>query len=128
MVDEITQPIVVSLLNQGILKQLGQSRPSGTTAASIYSPASGIRAIVKTIFVANNTGSAATFRLFHDEDGTTYDESTALDFDVSVSANSTTLLTDLNIGMINSSGNLAVRTGTGNALTFTVYGEEFDIS
>ncbi|KKL05587.1 hypothetical protein LCGC14_2604560, partial [marine sediment metagenome] len=54
-------------------KQLGQLRPANTTAASIYSPAAGVIAEIHTIFIANNTNGAIAARLFHDDDGTTYD-------------------------------------------------------
>ena len=104
-------------------KQLGQLRPANTTAASLYSPAASTTAIIKTITVANNTGSAATYRIFMDDDGTTYDQSTALFYDISLAANSTDVL-DSFLAMNNSSGNLAVRVGTANAITFTAFGAE----
>jgi hypothetical protein len=107
-----------------VQKMVGQLRPANTTAASLVSPVSGERISVHTIIVAETSGSDRTFRLFHDDDGTTYDESTALHYDVAISANTTTFL-DLQggIDMVNSSGNLAVRTSSGNALNFTAYGE-----
>jgi len=105
------------------LKQLAQSRPSDTNAVSIYSPGADTESIIKSIVVCNTTGLAVTYRIFHDDDGTTYDESTALFFDVSLAANSTDTL-ELNLTMNDSSGNIAVRTGTANGLTFTVYGAE----
>ena len=105
-------------------KLLGQLRPANTTAASLYSPGADVTAaIIKTILVCNQTGSAATFRLFHDDDGTTYDESTALYFDESVAANTTKEI-NLFMAINNSSGNIGVRTGTNNALTFSAYGAE----
>ena len=103
--------------------QLGQSRPSGTTAASIYSPAASTQTIVSHVIIANTSGAAATFRLFHDDDGTTYDETTALAWDVAIAADETVTF-DTAIAMADSSGNLAVRTDTADALTFTAYGME----
>ncbi len=110
-------------------KQLGQSRPANTTAVSIYSPGSNIETRVHVVIVCNTTSSAATYRICHDEDGTTYDETTALMFDVSLGGNKTDIVSfgehdTGGIWMKNASGNLAVRTGTGNAINFTVYGEE----
>ena len=105
-------------------KQLGQLRPANTTAASIYSPASSTETIVKSIIICNTSGVDATCRVFHDDDGTTYDETTALQWDVTVTADSSSLTVEVNLCMNNSSGNLAVRSGTANALTFTVYGME----
>ncbi len=104
-------------------KILGQLRPSNTTATSVYSPPVNTIGIIKSITICNTTGSAVTFRVFLDDDGTTYDESTALFYDVTINANET--ITDVAFrGMNNSSGNLAVRTSSANALTFTVAGAE----
>jgi hypothetical protein len=104
-------------------KQLGQARPSDTTATSLYSPAANVTAIIKSIYICNTTASSADFRVFVDDDGTTYDESTALFWDVSLAAN-TSMELDTFISMNNSSGNIAVRTDTANALTFTAFGAE----
>jgi len=103
--------------------QLGQLRPADTNAASLYSPAASTTWIGKNLVICNTTGTAATARVFHDEDGTTYDETTALYWDLSVAANSTTSLQGFLSGS-NASGNIGVRTGTANALTFTLYGAE----
>ena len=105
-------------------RQLAQSRLSDTTATSLYSPADGVKTQITEILVSNNTAGAIACRIFHDEDGTTYDQSTALYYDESIAANKTLRLDDLNWWMSNSSGNLAGRSATGNALTFTVYGIE----
>jgi len=127
MPPEVPNPLQILLLNQGDFKQLGQLRPANTTAASIYSPATGIRTIITTIIVTNLTAGAVTFRLFHDDDGTTFDETTALAWDISLAANKddTTFGSDLRILMQNPAGNIGVRTGTANALNFSIYGFEF---
>ena len=104
-------------------KQLGQARPAGTTAVSIYSPGAGVTAIIRNVTVTNTTGLAANFSLYHDDDGTTYDQTTALYYTVRIEKNQTISLTAF-MAMNNSSGNLAVQTDTANALTFTVYGAE----
>jgi len=104
-------------------QQLGQLRPANTTAASLYSPGAGVTAIVKSIWICNTTSSPVTFRIFADDDGTTYDESTAIFWDVTING-STTLELDTFMALNNSAGNLAVRTGTASALTFTAFGAE----
>ena len=104
-------------------KQLGQLRPANTTAASIYSPAANVTGVIKTVVVCNTSAAAATFRIFHDDNGTTYDESTALFWDVNVNPGQTVDF-DTFAPMNDSTGNFAVRTGTASALTFTVYGAE----
>lgn len=103
-------------------KQLGQLRPADTNAASIYSPAASTDAVGLSLKVCNTTGTDATCRVFHDDDGTTYDETTALFYDVNAPANQTLTL---GIGsMDNDAGNIAVRSSTSSALTFTLYGTE----
>lgn len=108
-------------------KQLGQARPGDTDPVSIYSPADGARAEILQIVVCNTTGSAATFRIFHDDDGSTYNQTTALYYDKTVAANDTLRIwpnKSPGFAMANPDGNLAVRSGTSDALTFTVYGNE----
>ena len=105
---------------------LAQSRPSDTTAVSAYSPsASAITEITK-ILVCNTTGNTPTFRIFLDNDGTTYDQTTALYYDTAMSANGTTTI-EGSLWMNNSSGNLAVRTSAGSEITFTIFGAEHQI-
>jgi len=104
-------------------QQLGQLRPSGTTAASLYSPPTDKTGIVKTIFVCNTTATAAKFRIFCDDNGSTYDQSTALFYDADILANETVEI-DTYIAMSDSAGNLGVRTDTADALTFTAFGAE----
>lgn len=105
-------------------KQLGQARPADANAVSIYSPGAGVSTRIGSIAICNNTGSVAKFRIFLDDDGTDYDESTALYYDFSLAGNTTLMLNDLALFMNNSAGNLAVRTDTADALTFTVFGIE----
>lgn len=77
--------------------------------------------ILTTIIIANTTSSAAKYSVFHDVDGTTYDQSTALAYEVSLAANSVVEL-EWPLALPISAGNLAVQSGTGNALTYTAYG------
>ena len=104
-------------------KQLGQHRINSTTATSLYSPGASTQAIVKSIVITNTSGAAATYRLFHDDDGTTYDETSALAWDVSIGAGEVVVF-EAGILMDDSSGNIATRTSVANALTFTAYGVE----
>mgnify|MGYP003139318928 FL=1 len=103
-------------------EQLGQVRPSNTSNTVLFTPTRGNMYRFK-IVIANTTGSAATYRLFHDDDGTTYDETSALAWDISLAAAAKTEFpTDGWMAADNSAGNVAVRSGTGSALTFTAYG------
>lgn len=105
-------------------KQLGQLRPSTTTEESIYSPNQGVQTIVKSIIITNTSGVPASAYLYIDDDGATYNETTAILWNVTIPANDIPLSFEVCMCMNNSSGNLAVKTGTANALTFTVFGME----
>lgn len=102
---------------------LGQLRPANTTAASLYSPATNVTALVEFIMICNTTAGGLTYRLFIDNDGTTYDETTALAFDKAIAANANELV-ELQLPMIDDAGNIGVRTSSNNGLTFTAWGYE----
>ena len=104
-------------------KQLGQARENSTNAVSVYSPAASTTAVVKNITITNTTGSAVDASLFVDDDGTTYDESTALLYQKSVPANDYIEYTGF-VAMNNENGNIAYQSGTANALTITIFGAE----
>ena len=104
-------------------KQLGQARENSTSAVSVYSPGSGVTTIIKTIFLTNTSGSPADYRLFCDDDGTTYDESTTLAWDVEIGDDEMVEI-DCFIAMNDSSGNFAYRSSVANAITITLFGAE----
>lgn len=104
-------------------KQLGQLRPANTTAATLYSPGASTTTIIKSIVICNQTAATAKYRIFVDDDGTTYDQTTALFYDIAIGANSTDQI-DTFYAMNDANGNLAVRTDTNSALTFTCFGTE----
>lgn len=100
-------------------KELAQSRPSGTSAASVFQPAA--LAFIDSILVAN-VGADAKFSIYLDQDGTTYSEATALYYQNNL-LSGTTLEFHFEKGIpITKSGNLAVQTNTASAITFSVYG------
>lgn len=108
--------------------QLGQVQNVTADITSVlYSPNEGVCTHIKKVYVCNTTGAAATFRMFHDEDGATYSALTALYYDKTAPANDALVL-DLGVYSTanGTSGNLAVSGGTLNALTFTAYGEEIN--
>ena len=104
-------------------KQLGQSRPTDTSAASIYSPASNTTAVARTIYICNTTASSESYYIYVDDDSTTYDQSTAICYATPINAYTTVKLETF-IAMNNPDGNLAIKSSTGSALTFTVFGIE----
>ena len=105
-------------------KQLAQARENSTNAVSIYSPAVNIKsAVIKTIILCEQAGAVATFRIFLDTNGTTYDQTTAMYYDVTLQANETMQI-DTYWPMNDSTGNLAYRSSVANAITITVFGLE----
>lgn len=104
-------------------KQLAQKRENSTNAVSVYSPGASTTAIIKTVILCNTSGATATFRLFLDDDGTTYDESTALAWDIDLDADSMVEM-DLFIPMNDATGNFAYRSSVSNAITITLGGAE----
>ncbi len=104
-----------------IIRELGQLRPANTTAASLFTPSTGQQGIVTTLVIVNVDSSSHDFRIFVDQDGTTYDQTTALYYDEALAATTTLLLSELSIPVANG-GNIAVRSDTGSMFNFTAYG------
>lgn len=104
-------------------KQLGQLRPANAAAASLYSPGASTTGIVTSIIVCNQSGASAKYRVFLDDDGSTYDQTTALFYDIVIAADATHAI-EVKLPMNDATGNLAVRTDTADALTFTAFGLE----
>jgi hypothetical protein len=105
------------------VKMLGQLRPADTTAATLYTKAQDSKVWLDQLFICNTTGSPATYRVCIDEDGSTYDETTALYWDVDL-ATKVSIVIDLKAYLDTASGSVGVRSGTSDALTFTLFGEE----
>ena len=102
--------------------QLAQTRPANTTAATAYTAT---RATEVTRIIVANSSTATQFSLFHDDDGSTYSQATALFYTVAIEANSTVdvVFADGYGGIVVSpSGTIGVKTEAANNLTFTVYG------
>lgn len=99
--------------------QLAQHRENSTSAVSVYSPAANqtVQVFVK---IANVTEDDAECSVFHDDNGTTYDATTALLSDVNICPGSFIELD--HIFMSDETGNLAVQSSVANALNVTVYG------
>jgi hypothetical protein len=99
--------------------QLSQNRVANTSPLSIYQ--SGVSETVQIFVKICNVSSGSAFvRVFHDQNGSTYDQSTAIIYDLKLSAGE--LLELDHIFVNNPSGNVAYRSSVANALTATVYG------
>lgn len=109
-----------------IAARLAQTRPANTSAAAGYTAPSTQSVEVTLIVVANTTGSAVDASVFHDDaGGSTFDQTTALYYQVSVPGNSTLTISAESVGtgfVLSPGAQLGVQTGTANGLTFTIYG------
>ena len=104
-------------------KQLGQAVAT-TSAASIYSPAASTETVIKQITVCNTSNNIVKLSLFRDDDGTTYDTTTAVKYEQDIQAKSTEMW-DVYYCMNNSAGNFAIEAGASSSLTITLDGIEF---
>lgn len=103
-------------------KILGQSIPSDTSNATMYTVPASTEAIVSTITVTNVSGTEASFRIFVVEDGDSAATGNAIAYDATIAANSFTAFTlGLTLGAADA---IVVRSGTGSAVTFQAYGSE----
>ena len=109
----------MSTINQ----MLGQGVAT-TNPVSIYSPGSGDEVVIKNITCCNTTSNIVTLSLYRNNDGTTYDTTTAVKYQQSMAAK-TTEQWDVYYCMNNSSGNFAIEAGASNSLTVTLDGIEF---
>lgn len=121
----MSEVIVQRTSDQVVLRCLAQAQPAVTTALGLYTPGDGVQGVVKRIIICNTSAADAAFDIFHDDDGTTYDTTTQLYKDTTVTAGLTRVIEDqLNV---DSAGNVAVASDKTAALTFTAYGEEVQI-
>lgn len=103
-------------------KILGQSAPTGTSNADLYTVGASTQTVVSTITITNTTTTAATARIFVRNNGAAAAASNAIVYDASIPGAATIAYT---LGIcIDSTDILTVRTGTANALTFMAFGSE----
>jgi len=109
--------------------QLAQSRPSGTSAVSAFTAT--IQTEISVIVICNTTVSAAKFSIYHDDNGSTFDQTSALHYAQNIPASSTVYITSDSVGAgvtLSPDGQLGIQTDTANALTFSIYGVTEEIN
>ena len=101
---------------------IAQLRPSNNSMGNLYSSPVGLLTVITGICIVNTSNAARTFRLCYDDDGSTFDESTALYWDRGIDKNET-FLAQLQIAVNHqNAGNLGFRSSIANALTITLFG------
>ena len=99
-----------------------QHRENSTNAISVLSPGSGETIIIEKIIAVNHSGASAALTMYHDNDGTTYDESTMICNAVNVPQTIPFEKSNEFIVLNNSSGNFAIKLSVANSITVTGYG------
>jgi hypothetical protein len=102
-------------------RQLAQVRPAGTAAVDGWSPDFFGQFEVTLIHCANVSGAAINISLFHDINGTTYDEDTALTWVHEIPAGGVYQLESSLVGY-SSLENFGVQCSVADGVTFTFYG------
>lgn len=103
-------------------KILGQSEPSDTNVADLYTVPADTEAIVSTLVVANSAGLQQSFRIFVREAGAAAGTENAIAYDTPIEGNSQVAFT---LGLtLSATDILSVRTGLANTLTFQAFGSE----
>jgi len=106
-----------------LASQLAQLRPADVIANLAYSAS--IQTEITRIVICNTVGTAQTFSIYHDDNGTTYNDDTALYKDSPIAANETLTVQLQNDGggiSVAAGGSIAVQSNLAGALNFTLYG------
>jgi hypothetical protein len=104
-----------------VYKVLGQSAPSATTPAALYTVPSATEAVVSTLTVTNRGSSAATYRISVRPAGESQANKHYLAYDVSLSANSVTAYT---LGITLAATDVITVYASNGDLAFQAFGSE----
>ena len=110
---------------EGTLRILAQARGQATIA-SAYSPAAGARAIIFQVHIANTSGTSKDYQLCIDDDGSTYNETTAIAWNAPLNDGEikTFDFGEKGMPLNEAAGNIAIMSESNDAHTFTIVGEE----
>lgn len=103
--------------------QLGQLRPANVAANNAYT--ADIETEITLVMICNTTGVDRRFSIYHDDDGTTFTDDTALYRNELVQANGTVVIELMHAGggiSVAEGGSVAVQSDLASALNFTLYG------
>lgn len=105
-------------------RQLGQLRPTTTSAEVLFNPSENKPYNIDLIICTNSSGGAVDITIYHDADGTTYDESTEVLATTSLADGQTLeFAPEKGIADYRKTGNVAVKVSSGTTVNFTAYGE-----
>lgn len=107
-------------------KQLAQA-DSPTTAASLYTLPSGKKTVITGIFAANLGSSSRAQSIFWDEDGTTYDKTTAVHWELPIAGDEFVIFAEKKWLLETTGGSLGHEGSVASAINTTLYGQEEDV-
>ena len=103
-------------------KILGQSNPTTTANANLYTVPSGTAAVISSLVVTNVTDTEALVNVFVRENGASATTSNSILYEVPVAKNSVAAFT---LGITMAAGDIiTVRSATANAVAFHAFGSE----
>ena len=105
-------------------KVLGQSAPSATTSATLYTTPALKETIVSTLIVANRVATNASFRIAVRPDGATLANQHYIAYDVAVGPLDSTTLT---LGLTLDAGDIITVYASNANLSFGLFGSEIDL-
>ena len=104
-----------------VYKVLGQSNPAATTATTLYTVPASTAAVVSTVVIANQTATAATFRISVRPAGAAQTAAMYIAYDITVGASDSTALT---LGITMATTDVLTVYGSTATLSFTAFGSE----
>ena len=104
-----------------VYKVLGQSNPAATTATTLYTVPASTSTIISTITIANQTATAATFRISVRPAAAVQTAAMYIAYDITVGASDTTALT---LGLTLATTDVITVYGSTATLSFNAYGSE----
>ena len=104
-----------------VYKVLGQANPAATTATTLYTVPASTSAVVSTVVIANQTATAATFRLSVRPAGAAQTAAMYIAYDITVGASDSTALT---LGITMATTDVLTVYGSTATLSFTAFGSE----
>jgi len=114
-----------STTNTDEVKILAQLQPSTTLAQILYTPASGKKALLTHLWIAVYDNDVVV-DIFHDEDGTTFDDSTAWIRDVKIEKEKNIVSLSLGNIRVENDGAIGIQIDNASDATFSLYGKEED--
>ena len=112
--------------NTDQVKILAQLQPSTTAAQTLYTPGAGKKAILTHLWIAVYDNDVIT-NVFHDEDGTTFNDTTAWIREVKIEKDDNIVSLPLGNIRVENGGAIGIQIDKANDATFSLYGKEEDI-